>query len=104
MQSELLTQFYRAYAGWLDAGAPRLPLTIFSRDSGLCRNLRLWLNNVGKLDYYRSLRREMEEQFSPMNVLYPFNGNSWAYQNEREAEKCHLNEQRIKWVRDHAQL
>lgn len=97
-QSKELTEFYRAYAKWLDEGAPHMQP--FVRDDGLCINIR-------KMVGYRfGLRAEMQEQFiqhmgKPM--FYPFNVSKSCrpYLVEANAYECHLNPARIQWVRDH---
>ncbi|MFP3739980.1 hypothetical protein, partial [Burkholderia sp. SIMBA_019] len=62
-QSELLTQFYRAYAAWIDDGAPEG--IIFSRQHGLCHNLQVWvrvIKGVAGQDWYE-VDQEMRMQF-----------------------------------------
>lgn len=104
-QSELLTQFYRVYAGWLVAGAPEG--VIFTRSSGLCQNLKMYLLQTGKSDRQTvtELGMEMRRQFinARRNDAYPFDGHSDSYQRSAGERNCHANENRIKWVNEHAE-
>lgn len=104
-QSDLLTQFYRAYAGWLEAGAPER--IIFSRSHGLCTNLVNWARATD-LDLYDRLRvnMEMRQQFraARRDESYPFDGHPESYTQTVMEDRCYLNEHRIKWVREHAEL
>lgn len=104
-QSERLTQFYRAYAAWVDDGAPFIP--VFTRNSGLCRNLRLWSRAIGLGNQIIfDLSNEMRNQFlaARRNDSYPFDGHPLAYERDKAEQKLHLNEHRIKWVREHAAI
>ena len=104
-QSALLTQFYRAYAGWLDAGAPdELP---FCRSGGLCWMLWHYLScQAIPHNERKQLTNELEDQFEAagLNYLFPFNDGEEGFSNEEETDTMHLNPRRIKWVRDHAQM
>lgn len=106
-QSELLSEFYRAYAWWLDAGAP-LDMG-FYRNHGLCNSLRVWANRNAQLGY-KNLHDELIEQFrqAGLDTHYPFNCGDRIYYliecgDRNFNPRCHINEQRIKWVRDYAQ-
>lgn len=103
-QSELLTEFYLAYADWLDAGAPdEKP---FYRSGGLCWMLSHYLSCHGIPRKERGqLANELEDQFEAagLNHLFPFNDGEDGFSNEEETDTMHLNSRRIKWVRDHAQ-
>ena len=103
-QSALLRQFYKAYVEWLDLGAP--DQIIFRRYFGLCSNLNNWATNnkIYGQDAI-DLSREMQSQFRVAggSVDYPFNrGDADLYTREVDFELAHENEQRNKWVRDHA--
>jgi hypothetical protein len=105
-QSVLLTQFYRAYAAWIDDGAP--PFIVFLRQAGLCGNLRVWAQSIGLEDYayeYKPVRGEMQQQFrrSFVEILHPFNQSLNEWNHEADSHTCHLNTERIKWVRKHAE-
>ena len=94
-QSEKLTQFYQAYAQWLDDGAPQdAP---FTRTCGLCYNLR-------KSSKSLKLLKEMWEQFTSAGLHedWPFHNSFIEYDQEGNADKCHLNPKRNAWVREHA--
>jgi hypothetical protein len=102
MQSELLTQFYQAYAGWLDAGAPEG--IIFSRQRGLCWSAVEWISATGKTGT-DALLEEMDHQFvaAGLDPTFPFNnGSVQQFGREKVTNSKHLNEQRIQWVREHA--
>lgn len=104
-QSELLTQFYRSYTAWLDDGAPRN--IIFSRKAGLCHNLKLFSIAIGASSTALiNVRNEMHMQFihARCGGYYPFDGTADVYEKTVSAHGCHLNEHRIKWVRDHAAI
>ncbi|MFP3645166.1 hypothetical protein [Paraburkholderia sp. SIMBA_054] len=105
-QSELLTQFYRAYTAWIDDGAPER--IIFHRNRGLCGNLRIWALSVGMNllgDEYQAIRSEMYGQFRSryMDGLHPFNDSLNEFNHEADTRTCHQNLQRIKWARRHAE-
>jgi len=101
-QSDKLTEFYRAYLAWIEAGAP-IEHSMFSRSLGLCHSS--WLFAVGMDNYVeaRDLEKELNDQFEDAGLdgAYPFNeGELWKY--EREASYKHLNDKRLQWVIDHA--
>jgi hypothetical protein len=100
-QSELLTQFYRAYAAWLDAGAPKE--MGFSRHHGLCGALRQWANRHAQVEY-RNLGNELQAQFMKLSTsfLHPFHELSSQYNLEADRGACHRNPKRIAWAREHA--
>lgn len=110
-QSELLTQFYRAYAGWLDDGAPQA-VQIFQRDAGLCGNVMSWAAAIGKDGLHRKLLRDelrMQLKHAGMDMDYPFSPadapcgpHHYYHSIEQTRLICHLNPKRIEWVRDHA--
>lgn len=102
VQSELLTQFYRSYAAWLDDEAPKR--VIFLRDRGLCGNLQAWTRAIGLSGTpLKALRNEMARQFEAvhLNPDYPFS-LFIEYEAEKTAERCHQNLKRIEWVMNHA--
>lgn len=100
-QTDLLTQFYRAYAGWLDAGAPEG--MGFSRYHGLCGALRQWGRH--KVEYPK-LGKELQEQLEARHTsfLHPFHELSSQYNMEADRGACHLNPKRIQWVREHVAI
>jgi hypothetical protein len=101
-QSELLTQFYRAYFWWIQAGAHKD--MGFSRYYGLCGALREWANRNAQVEY-RQLSDEMRMQFAweELYLLHPFHETAQQYNTEVDRGAAHLNLKRIKWVKDHAQ-
>jgi hypothetical protein len=100
-QSESLTEFYRAYLWWLEAGASEE--MGFSRHHGLCGALRQWANRNDQLGY-RALHDEMIAQFMKhtTSFLHPFHTFAQEYNREVDRGEAHLNVDRIKWVKDHA--
>lgn len=101
-QSELLTLFYQAYTEWLAAGAPES--NPFSRHHGLCGALRQWANRNDQLAY-RAMHEEMIAQFMhhSTSFLHPFHTFTQEYNREVDRGEAHLNRDRIKWAKDHAQ-
>lgn len=106
--SEYLTNFYCAYAEWLVFGAP--DGQPFDRGYGLCGNLCQY---ICERTEDRSLRvdvqDEMREQFlaAGLHACYPFSpnvgfGRMHFYDTECGRDECHLNKDRIAWVRLHA--
>lgn len=92
-QSEALTTFYRTYDAWIKVGArDKRP---FHCNGGLCYNT-LIADIEGS---YTELRAQLRSAFG--SYLNPFNPTFEALCNEMRAGTCHLNEARIKWVRDH---
>ena len=101
MQSENLTRFYKAYADWLDDGAP--DDEPFSRNDGLCCNLKkVFLFGCDLPTIFR-LNCEMRNQFgnTKLNRQFPFGGER-KYLRENLRGTMHLNPLRVKWVREHA--
>ena len=95
-----LTDFYRDYAAWLDAGAPNGD--VFRQSRGLCTCLSRWCAENGVTEY---LNVDMNLQFVSANLdtIYPFNGGDHlGYAMEVRKNSCHLNPERIAWVREHA--
>lgn len=93
--SEELKAFYKAYAEWLDSGAPdRKP---FRHRKGLCYSLDEWS------DYNFDLSDEMQQQFidAGLSCLYPFDEDSSVF---RLDENKHLNPARVAWVRKHTEI
>lgn len=96
-QSKELTEFYQAYAKWLDEGAPNWEP--FRRDCGLCLNLYKYTQEEELLN---RLDKELWQQFEDagLNVYLPFNIKT-SYRDEKRTQTCFENPLRIKWVRDH---
>jgi hypothetical protein len=106
-QSPELTAFYRAYAAWLDEGAPEnkslAGKTMFSRRLGLCSNLINYAeyHHLGE-ERLEQLEDELWAQFE--GQAYPFNSNSGCcYGEESVARTMHLNLRRVAWVRAHCE-
>lgn len=87
-----LKSFYLAYNAWLEEGAPEGQP--FSRETGLCSNLE---------QFDVSLLAELQTQFSAGNFvreIFPFNPVAGSYDAEYKAGLCHLNPERIAWVKE----
>lgn len=101
---EEIRGFYCAYQEWLDLGAPEWKP--FYRTAGLCHNLTRYLKLRGlqKNNDIVAIQREMYAQFveAGLDRLYPFNESRGDYALECKFKKCHVNERRVKWVREHA--
>jgi hypothetical protein len=100
MQSPELTEFYRAYAKWLDVGAPEGDP--FTRMCGLCSNLADFLVQR-RITYAGKFQKELSRQFkqADLRIDYPFGGET-VYFREQTHDTMHLNPQRIAWVRERA--
>lgn len=97
MQSEELTAFYRAYAEWLDDGAPNGQP--FFRSFGLCSALDEFLGRTKKK---WQIKHEMLQQFEAagLHANYPF--GYAEYYRRMEKGTVYLQSKRVKWVREHA--
>jgi hypothetical protein len=99
--SELLKNFYLAYAAWLDDGTQ--DETVFSKANGLCSNLRWYCDYVETSDAeWFCVKGELVDQFidAGLNKTYPFDLDGFAYEKSGQQYKCHLKPRRIQWVRD----
>lgn len=102
-QSELLTQFYKDWLAWVDAGASMKHQT-FQRITGLCGALNFWcLKNKLTTTEYIEIGQVMYEQFkgAGLNAYCPFDNGHGAYFDSADQGTCHENPKRIQWVRDH---
>ncbi|WPK38239.1 hypothetical protein [Escherichia phage AV126] len=98
--SKDLMEFYKIYLAWIDVGAP--DGKPFRRDCGLCANLFDYVHRGNYNPIITTLSDEMHAQFyhKRLNQGLPFNENYDAYVLESDADACHLNVDRINWVRD----
>lgn len=100
---ESLKQFYRDYLEWVNSGAITNDEP-FTRHCGLCVSLISWcyMQDVSSLDL-QMLKHEMKKQFidASLNPAYPFGGVE-LYKSETLCGMCHMNEQRMNWVKKHA--
>jgi len=106
MQSQLLTQFYKEYLAWVQSGAPIDNVMHFSRRHGLCSNLINWSSTLGHYPEERyPIIWEMRAQFinADLSEAVPFNEID-DYFAEGRNNACHLNEQRINWVKRHVDI
>ena len=96
-QSPELTQFYRDYLAWIDAGAPE-PHEVFSRSEALCVNYQSWQIAKDTLD--ASLYKfGLQFTAAGLSTLSPFNSELADLIDEQNRAACHLNPKRIAWVR-----
>ena len=102
-----LKAFYKAYAAWLDVGAPEGEP--FTRAKGLC-----WTVSVYVQDTFGGGRGEPAVQdmmqaliAADLDGTLPFNNSDgyikgYGYGSECYLGTCHLNPKRAEWVRKHA--
>lgn len=101
-QSEVLTAFYRAYLDFAEGKQ----VSYFTKSCGLCHNLFWFLTRAGKPSDYPDVLSEMEQQFmdASLDEAYPFNdGSQDDYHEEKEGNNMTNNQNRLDWVRSHAQ-
>lgn len=101
-QSEVLTAFYRAYLDFAEGKQ----VIYFTKRCGLCHNLSRFLNSTGQKHKYYEIMLEMQYQFvaARLDYNYPFNnGSEDDYQKEKEEQNMIANQNRLDWVRSHAQ-
>lgn len=101
MQSEALTRFYQAYLAWVEEGAPVENYHNFMRGYGLCVNINRYMDSYG---ITQDLQEEMMQQFKAagLSVSYPFS-QCHTYNLEKGLGTCYRNNNRMAWVRVHAQ-
>lgn len=95
-----LTEFYKAYSDWIDAGAP--DGKPFSRNCGICVSLTLHLKAMGLTPKeMEQARKLMRSQFikAGLNGYYPFNNRELSYLTESARGLIHTNKNRIAWVK-----
>lgn len=115
MQSEVLSNFYKAYLSWVVAGANEQNEWRFDPHCGLCSNLGNFCYSKGQSitpNEEVAAQYEMSQQFrdAEMDSLYPFHrkkgGNlfraSEQFRQDCDAAIHHRKETRMQWVRDHA--
>lgn len=100
-QSDTLTEFYRAYLAWVEAGTPKHPH--FARCWGLCCNLADYYGGTTRASLSAADEMRMQFRQAGLDEELPFNPypGSRKYTEESLAYQCHLNPHRIQWVRDH---
>ena len=100
-QSELLTQFYRAYWDWSQAGQPDDNPQGFQNDCGLCYNAQLF--GGPEVAVRRMLVEELTAQFEQAGLDhdYPFDAEGDSYDHCAENRTMHQNPARMQWVQDH---
>lgn len=99
----LLVQFLKDYMEWVNTGADKSH-TVFNRHSGLCLQIDNYMKEqdlsvvntaIVKKDFRRLLFNTCSGK-----LTYPFNKNGTAYIKEALSGKCHVNKQRINWVKE----
>lgn len=103
-QSQLLTDFYRAYLEFAEEKANPFD---FQLTLGLCSNLRKFFKGCENSDSYYDTSDEMYQQFDDagLDQSYPFNlGYVSSYTEEMRVAGAAKNEMRTQWVRNHAKL
>lgn len=95
-----LSEFYKAYSDWIDAGAPEGKP--FSRNCGICVSLTLHLKQMGLTPKEREQARKlMRAQFIKAGLSrdYPFNNAENSYYVECINGTIHTNKNRVAWVK-----
>ncbi len=95
-----LSEFYKAYSDWIDAGAPESEP--FSRMVGLCGCVCLYLRSKDCNSHVReSVLLLMRKQFikAGLDLDYPFNNQDNSYYVESIDGLIHTNKSRIAWVK-----
>jgi hypothetical protein len=105
-QSKEMTAFCRDYISWFNNGTPSHE--VFTTYNGLCR---MWMDYILSTDTFvqgtlEVSYNELKEIFNSekLDYMFPFNTSRSEYMDEMFVNKSHLNQQRIKWVTDHAML
>lgn len=95
-----LSEFYKAYSDWIDAGAHGGEP--FSRRVGLCASLCEYLREEGITFKEREMALLlMKSQFTKAGLSrdYPFNNADNSYYLESIDGKIHANKNRVAWVK-----
>ncbi len=108
VQSTILQDFYKSYYEWASDNA-ECKNPYFFRSMGLCTNLVRFINlkyshlYCSDFDPEISILKEMQNQFilAGHNPNHPFNSSHMEYMTESEKGVCHLNQVRLKWVKNH---
>lgn len=105
-QSILMTNFCRDYVNWFNNGSPSHE--IFGTGNGLCRMWMDYLRNDDSVNDNSIINKysELKEIFlsEGLDCLYPFNNSREDFMDEMLSNKSHLNQKRLTWITDHAQL
>jgi hypothetical protein len=100
-QSALLTSVYADYLIWLEMGAPKHE--VFTRSGGLCPIIISYCNAVGaSADEGLMCSMEFQQQLekAKLSRIYPFNMDELGYIGETTTQTCHLNPQRLQWIKE----
>jgi hypothetical protein len=97
-----LQHFYQDYLDWVESGVPDHPY--FCRHEGLCSQLMSWsLNKKVGVRRYAEMLAEMTAQFRQLGNgdIFPFGRE--AYRLAKVKGAMHLDTNRMRFVRQHAQ-
>lgn len=89
--------FYIAYDLWLSNGAK--PAGVFSRKYGLCANLFDHLTSIGIPSEVALEQLHADFRSTGLNEVLPFNESKGHYYEEKGNNMCHMNPERVAWVR-----
>lgn len=99
--SEALYECYKAYMSWIEAGAEG---DSFIRTEGLCEQFLEHMTHSRGYDTGIRVVREIQRAFkrAGLDICFPFNNPNRrrsSYEKETCTGTCHLNPDRIAWVR-----
>lgn len=105
--AERVMRYYIEYARWLDEGAPEsscsrsVKVIKFYRGTGLCSNLELYAAHkaIDACPLVGYMYRQFEQ--AGLDMAFPFNQDGYDYGSEAKQRICHLNPERLAWVRAH---
>lgn len=107
-QSSKLFEFYMALQAWIDSGFQVNPFG-FVTDTGICYNLKKFMEHDASGDYYGNFLHEMTQQFidAGLDRSIPFNQGDGdnpvdmqSYVQER-GRYIH-NLKRLAWIKEHS--
>ena len=95
-----LDKFYQEFQAWIDCQYPRHE--IFTPYCGLCYNARrwAWAHNESGVEASLALKEQFRQ--AGLNEEFPFNEGMFHFDFEARNNKLYTNQQRLKWVAEHA--
>lgn len=96
------TTLYNFYVQYLHRVQNEAGVDKYHREHGLCFALRHYFYLSGAMEVeYHELYNEMLDQFNRagLQLIYPFSSCEDDYEDEVCRGECHLNPQRIEWVK-----
>lgn len=97
---QILTEFFKEYMDWINAGASESSLG-FRRSVGLCGNLCFYLDTIQVTNLHPRHDILFELSLYLDKQPFPFNScDSLAYFVESSKNACHTNELRLQFVKD----